>query len=293
MAGSFLREEGFTGEFGNMAYTSQVSALMKGEADIGISFANTFVGHVDAGQPLIALAAIHPGCAEVWAKPGIATIGDLKGKTVAVNSKTFTFNNRTSPEGVYSFYVSLLGYVGIAPSAVNFVEIGATRLLDAFLDGSTDAYLAQAEGGVLLRANARNPGKLILDTTIDKPWSQIQCCLLVANRDWQRANPVAAKRATRAILRAADAAAKDKRAAARAAIAGGVYTATPAITEQVVYDTIKDLSFDWREYDAEDALRTFALRMGEAKLIGRTPQEIVNVGADFAYFRQLRKELRA
>jgi len=296
MAGNFLREEGFTAGFdtgGGPIPQRLSSPLLNGDADIGVTFANTFVGFVDAGQPIVALGGIHPGCAQVWARPGINTISDLRGKTVAVQTNTVTVNNRTSPSTLFSFFVSLLAHVGIAPAEVNYVELGATGSpLNAFLEGKSDAYLAQAEQGTLLQANPKNSGKLILDTTMDKPWSQVQCCLLVANRDWVKTNPIAAKRATRAILRSADAVTKDRRLAPSAALATGLFKASPEITEEVVADTIKDLSFDWREYDPEETVRFYALLLSDAKLIKKTPQEIINTGTDLAYFRQLRKELK-
>ena len=99
MAGDFLREEGFTGDFDTyFAPLPQlvVTSLATGHADIGVSFANTFVGYVDAGQPIVALGGIHPGCAQLWARPGIDALSDLKGKTVAVQAKTVTVNNKTA-----------------------------------------------------------------------------------------------------------------------------------------------------------------------------------------------------
>lgn len=296
MAGDFLREEGFIVDtFGKHLITDLgVQPLIQGDVNISIQLANAFVGHVDAGQPLVALGGLHPGCAQVWARPGISSISDLRGKTVAVQTKTFSYNNKTSPNAIFGFLSTLLAHVGIAPGAVNFVEIGPDLSpLDAFLAGKSDAYLAQAEQATLLQANPKNPGKLILDTTMDKPWSQVYCCLVTANRDWAKANPVAAKRATRAILRSADALTKDRHAAASAAIATGAFKASPEITEQVVSDTIKDMSYEWRAYDPEDTVRFYALQMSDAKLITKTPQEIIAAGTDFAYFRQLRTELKA
>jgi NitT/TauT family transport system substrate-binding protein len=56
---------------------------------------------------------------------------------------------------------------------------------------------------------------------------------------------------------------------------------------------IKDESFDWREFDPEETLRFFALRLSDAKLVKKSPQQIIVEGTDFTYFRQLRKDLRA
>jgi NitT/TauT family transport system substrate-binding protein len=39
---------------------------------------------------------------------------------------------------------------------------------------------------------------------MDRPWSQYFCCMLTGNREFVRNHPVATKRATRAILKAAD-----------------------------------------------------------------------------------------
>jgi len=61
----------------------------------------------------------------------------------------------------------------------------------------------------------------------------------------------------------------------------------------VAMGRIKDESFDWSEYDPDDTVRFFALRVADAKLVKKTPQQILTDGADFTYFRQLRTELRA
>ena len=126
---------------------------------------------------------------------------------------------------------------------------------------------------------------------MDAPWSQYYCCELVTNRDWARKNPIATKRATRAFLRAADAVKKDKARAAHEYVARGFYATPSPGDEDVTNEVIKDLSYDWRELDPEDTLRFFALRLADVKLIKSTPQELIAKGSDFAYMRQLRKEL--
>ena len=49
----------------------------------------------------------------------------------------------------------------------------------------------------------------------------------------------------------------------------------------------------WREFDPEDALRFFALRMQEVGVIKSTPQRIIAQGTDWRFLNQLRKELKA
>jgi NitT/TauT family transport system substrate-binding protein len=58
--------------------------------------------------------------------------------------------------------------------------------------------------------------------------------------------------------------------------------------------TLKDVPYDkWREYDAEDAIRFWALRMREAGFIKSTPQKIIAEGTDWRFFNELKRELKA
>ena len=45
---------------------------------------------------------------------------------------------------------------------------------------------------------------MIVNSAIDRPWSQHFCCMLTANREFVRKYPVATKRVLRAILKATD-----------------------------------------------------------------------------------------
>jgi len=38
------------------------------------------------------------------------------------------------------------------------------------------------------------------------------------------------------------------------------------------------VSYDWREFDPEETLRFFALKLGDVKLIKSTPQQIIAQG---------------
>jgi NitT/TauT family transport system substrate-binding protein len=48
----------------------------------------------------------------------------------------------------------------------------------------------------------------------------------------------------------------------------------------------------WREYDPEDTLRFYALRLHEAGMIHGTPQRILARGTDWRFLDELRKELK-
>jgi NitT/TauT family transport system substrate-binding protein len=228
----------------------------------------------------------------VWVGPGIATLRDLRGKSIAVFAKN-------TGDQFFNFFATTLAYVGIDPvKDVTFFEVGPNyaALMKAFVDGRSDAFLAAADGAAVLRRNPRTPSTKILDQSVDKPWSQYVCCMLTANRDWARQHPVATKRFTRAVMRAADATVKDLPRAAHLGVAGGFQPLlehpTALSDEQIINETIAMPSYDWRELDPEETVRFFALRLGDVKLIKSTPQQILAQGSDVAYLRQLQKELK-
>jgi NitT/TauT family transport system substrate-binding protein len=290
LAKAFLQEEGFTDIQYVRVPPTNTEWLTSGVAEFNSGgYGAQIAAAVDAGLPMVALVGIHPGCLELWARPGISSIRDLRGKTIAVNAKR-------ASDLLYGIFSILLAYIGMDPATdVNFIEIGpdVAALRDAFIDGRSAAFIAPAVFGPQLRRNPKNPGTVILDTTMDKPWSQYYCCQLVANRDWARRYPIATKRVTRAVCRAADLVTKDKVSAAHQFVASGFFSTTPAATdEDITNEVIRDLSYDWRDFDPEETLRFFALRLADAKLVKLTPQEIIAQGSDFAYMRQLRSELK-
>src|SRR5205823_315181 len=72
-------------------------------------------------------------------------------------------------------------------------------------------------------ANQANKGHVIHSQVMDEPWSKLDCCILAANEDWYRVNPIAAKRALRAIYRSADALPADRADAAKLATDRGLF----------------------------------------------------------------------
>jgi NitT/TauT family transport system substrate-binding protein len=55
-----------------------------------------------------------------------------------------------------------------------------------------------------------------------------------------------------------------------------------------------ELSFRaWRDFDREDSLRFYANRLHEAGLITMSPQTVLATGADWRFFDEIRRELRA
>jgi hypothetical protein len=57
---------------------------------------------------------------------------------------------------------------------------------------------------------------------------------------------------------------------------------------------LNDIPYDkWREYDAEDTMRFYALRLHDAGFIKSTPQKIIADGTDWRFLNELKHELKA
>jgi len=136
---------------------------------------------------------------------------------------------------------------------------------------------------------ARHISRVIFDTTVDEPWSQYFCCMLAGNQAFVRQHPVATKRATRAIRKAANLCATQPEQVARRLVDRGL---TPRY--DYALQTLTDIHFDrWREYDPDDTLRYYALRLYELGLIKSTPQKIIAENTDWRFFNELKRELKA
>src|SRR4029453_2347084 len=106
---------------------------------------------------------------------------------------------------------------------------------------------------------------------VDRPWSQYFCCMFAGNSAFVRKHPVATKRALRAILKAADLCVSEPTRVARLLVEKG-YTERYEYALQAMTDVRYDL---WREYDAEDSIRFYALRMHEAGFIKSNPNKLI------------------
>jgi NitT/TauT family transport system substrate-binding protein len=57
---------------------------------------------------------------------------------------------------------------------------------------------------------------------------------------------------------------------------------------------MKDVPYGrWSDYDAEDTMRFYALRLHEAGMIKSSPQKIIAQGTDWRFLKELKKELKA
>jgi NitT/TauT family transport system substrate-binding protein len=49
----------------------------------------------------------------------------------------------------------------------------------------------------------------------------------------------------------------------------------------------------WHEYDSEDTLRFFALRLHEVGMITSSPRQLLADGTDWRFVNELKRELKA
>ena len=112
--------------------------------------------------------------------------------------------------------------------------------------------------------------------------------MVAANRDFVRKYPVATKRALRALAKSADICALEPERTARFLVDKG-YTAQYDYALQA----IREVPYaKWREFDPEDAVRFYALRMREGGLIQSSPQKLIAQGTDWRFVNELKKELK-
>ena len=102
-------------------------------------------------------------------------------------------------------------------------------------------------------------------------------------------HPVATKRVVRAILKAADLCASAPARAAGMLVDGGF---TPRY--DYALQALQELPYDkWREYDHEDTMRFYALRLHDVGFIKSSPRKIIADGTDWRFLDELKRELKA
>ena len=277
IAEDLLHAEGFTDV--RFVQKLTVDAVARGEIDFDFETAAWIVSQADAGEPITALAGVHPGCYELFAHESIRTISDLKGKRVGVSM--------LGSSG-HLLLVIMAAQVGLDPHQdIDWVTSREGNFMALFAEGQVDAFLAFPPEPQELRA--RNIGRMILSLGTDQPWSQYFCCIAFGNRDFIRDHPIATKRYLRAILKAADICVNEPERAAQQLVDDG-FTARYDYALQ----TLSDLRYaSWREFDPEDSMRFYALRLHEVGMISSGPNALLADGTDWRFLDELKRELKA
>jgi NitT/TauT family transport system substrate-binding protein len=277
VAEELLRAEGFA----DVRYVKAIDTsegIASGEVDFGLNFASVLVAGLDRGVELTVLGGVHVGCFELFVNEDSRSLTDLKGKRVGIAALG-------SPG--HLFLAAMAAHVGIDPGKdVHWVTSQPAGPMELFTSGKVDAFLGFPPDPQQLRA--QHIGRVIVNSALDRPWSQYYCCMLAGNRVFVRSYPVATKAVLRAILKAADLCVTEPARAAQRLVDGGY---TPR--DDYALQTLNEVPYDkWREYDAEDTLRFYALRLHEVGMIKSSPQKLIADGTDWRFLNDLKRELK-
>jgi NitT/TauT family transport system substrate-binding protein len=282
VAEELLQAEGFT----DIRYVGLVAAgapavdaVARGDADFTVTFTAPLAIGIDGGAPVTVLSGVHVGCFELFGNERIRSIADLKGKSVGVQGLG---------SSQHVFTAAMVAYVGLDPAKdVHWTINPSVKPTELYEKGQIDAFLGFPPEPQDLRA--RHIGHVVVNSAVDHPWSQYFCCMLAGNRDYVSKHPVATKRVLRAILKAADLCVTEPARAARRMVESGL---TPRY--DYALQTLSELPYDkWREYDAEDTIRFYALRLHEAGMVKSSPNKIIADGTDWRFLSELKRELKA
>ena len=256
-----LRLEGFTEVryVATDAGAGQSKALARGDIDLTLQFSALTLIPIDAGERITIIAGVHVGCFELFASEGIRSIATSRARRWRYRSWAHPRTCSCRPWPLTSG--------STPPRTSTGSRVQQIPPMELFADGKIDAFLGFPPEPQELRA--RKIGHVVVNSSVDRPWSQYFCCMLAGNRDFIRKNPVATKRAMRAILKATDFCVSNPAGAARRMVDGG-FTARYDYALQ----TLKDVPYNkWREYDPEDTIRFYALRLREVGHDQVNPQQ--------------------
>jgi NitT/TauT family transport system substrate-binding protein len=280
LAGELLRAEGFT----DVRYVQgdktvdQRWWIARGDTDFSVNYAPIHIAQIENDVPIKVVTGLHSGCLELIAIDSIKSITDLRGKRVGTY-------NMDSPS--YVVVALMAAYVGLDPvNDIQWVLSGDVTPRQLFVEGRVDAFLGTPPQPQQLRA--QKIGHTILNNAVDRPWSQYFCCMISATTDYVTRHPIATKRVLRAILKTADLCVSDPQWVAQQMVERDFVP-----SYDYALQTLKDIRYDrWRDFDPEDSLRFYALRMQETGMIKSSPQKIIADGTDWHFLDELKRELK-
>lgn len=278
LAAEFLRNEGFDDvRYLPVGSRAAPEALVDGRIDFGMWYTTGFLPALDAGLPVVLLAGLHLGCWELFGNDKVKSLRDLRGRTVVCEQMQ---------GGEQILLSSMLAYVGIHPGEVTWLSRPPGSAMSAFIAGQADAFLGFPPEPQELRL--RGVGHVLLDTNVDKPWSQYYCCMVGANRSFVERNPIATKHVLRAILKGTELCVSQP-----VQVAGYLRDHGYEPRYDIGLTALKRIRYDYRAADPADTLRFHALRLRDVGVIKSTPQRLIERGTDWRFLNELKRELKA
>ena len=283
LAEPYLREEGFT----DIRYLSgpgpELAEMFKqGLVDLSPEFSvQGIYGAEVRDSPQVFISGLHVGCYALIGSARVRSVRDLKGKTVWAGAVEFN--------GPHLFLSAIVSYVGLDPRKdINYVWVKKDEAMELFQKGKVDAFISFPPGPQELMA--KGIGRLLVDTNVDKPWSQYFCCMVSARRGFVKDNPIAAKRALRAILKAIDHVSRDPALATREMLDRKIIKPKD---EKYVLQALREIPYGrWRDYNPEDTVRFYSLRMRDTGMMNSTPQQLIDRITDWRFLKELKRDFR-
>jgi len=279
LAEDLLKDQGFT-DVQYIETTTFDKDMASGKLDIGLLYAVLAISDLDAQAPLTMLSGVHVGCWELFGGEHINTVKDLKGKTTPVAVLG-------GPQ--HMFLATIAAYGGLDPNTdINWVVMPVPEQAQALADGKVDAVLAYPANSQAQDLRAKKIGHVIFNSMMDDPWSQYFCCMVTANREFAQKNPVATKRALRALLEASDICAREPARAAQFMIDKGY-----SKNYDYALEAMQNIPYNrWREYDPEDTVIFYANQLRDVGLIKSNANDIVAKGTDWHFLNEIKQELK-
>ena len=163
IAEPLLRAEGFTDiRYDDASEIGAIAPVAHGQVDFAPIYASQSVRAIDAGERITLLAGVMVGCFELFAREGIGSIAELKGKSIGVQSAG----------SLSQQLVTLMAaQVGLdTEKDIDWVTDPKVEPKELFEQGKIDAFLGFPPEPQELRA--RGIGHVIVNTGVDRPRSQ-------------------------------------------------------------------------------------------------------------------------
>jgi NitT/TauT family transport system substrate-binding protein len=284
MAEPLLRKEGFT----DIQYIKHDKPfqgkqdILAGKIDFSEDFIPASIKGIEPGSQIVFVAGLHAGCYSLIASDRTRSILDLKGK------KVWAGGGGEFGVGPLIFFKVLIEYVGLDPDKdVQYVEVPGPEAIELFKRGKIDAFMSFPPGPQQL--SAAGIGQVLVDTNVDRPWSQYFCCMILGRRDFIKNNPIATRKVIRSILKANDIVSQNPTAAAQVLVDRKLRKLDDKESMAQAY---REIPYDkWRHYSPEDTIRYYALRLKELGIIKHSPQDYISKNTDWSHLASLKKEM--
>jgi NitT/TauT family transport system substrate-binding protein len=222
----FFTEEGLDVELVKSDWDSMRDGLGLGEFQATHHLLMYMMKPIENGLDVKITGGIHTGCLRVQAgkKTGIHALEDIKGKKIGVSvlgSPPHLFASRA------------MSAKGMHPEKdVEWVTLPADTFGLALDQGKIDAVASAEPVGTLLLS--KDKVRTVCDQAATPPYDDEFCCVVTLNGKFARANPSAAAKVTRALLKGAKWVNTNPTAAAKLAVEKKYVSATPEINAQAI-----------------------------------------------------------